>query len=360
MMMMGGERGPPIASRLQKLLEEEEEKQDQPVIMPRTSSSWEKASFPYAVDYNDHFETPIQAYRDIAPLIDWIHHPNSTSTSTTNTTPTLYDPYYCNGRSAVLLQSLGYQVQHAKRDFYKDIRCNCVPHYDVLVTNPPYSDQHKQTCLEYCASSLQQHNRSFFLLMPSYVTSRAYYRTFLDQNNLHDHMLYVAPQIEYQYEHPEGTGHESSPFASLWICGMTLHNRNTILSKWNNVESLEQHDNNHNRIHHNYNTLSQRPNLYRSVQELEGAGLISTQKRPNPRQRRKKRSRPEEEEDNSESAPPGKKTNRRRQKKYSTLAAPTPTPSSNLPTSRGTTTLQQVTTKSKYRDETGKRCKKRF
>jgi hypothetical protein len=139
---------------------------------PKTEScgkiTW-SAQYPYQVDYCDHFETPFQAYQDIAPIMDEllsVKHCPRTSDAHISTLPTgmkappdpildghrkktrakirIYDPYYCNGASACILRDLGYTPVHEKRDFYEDIRRNEVPPHDILVTNPPYSDQNKQ------------------------------------------------------------------------------------------------------------------------------------------------------------------------------------------------------------------------
>lgn len=109
--------------------------------MSNTLGEWGKKSFPYDTDYCDHFETPKRAYDDIAPLLDVLL--SSTQTSK-RTDVTVYDPYYCDGRSGRLIADLGFQVKHEKRDFYKDIKDDNVPQHDILVTNPPFSDKHKK------------------------------------------------------------------------------------------------------------------------------------------------------------------------------------------------------------------------
>ena len=69
-----------------------------------------KASFPYETDYNDHFETPDVAYEDVAVLLDWINSAkaNGSTKSTTSgrSNLILYDPYYCQGRTAQLFRDL--------------------------------------------------------------------------------------------------------------------------------------------------------------------------------------------------------------------------------------------------------------
>jgi hypothetical protein len=139
-----------------------------------TPQPWSKSSlsFPYETEYADHFETPLQAYKDVAPLWDALRPDRRRHR--------IYDPYYCNGRTQRLLRDeLGFpQVIHARRDFYEDISKDKVPPHDTLVSNPPYSDNHKERCLDFCFQQLQTATcrRPFFLLLPNYVAARDYYR----------------------------------------------------------------------------------------------------------------------------------------------------------------------------------------
>jgi hypothetical protein len=339
-------------------------------------TSWNPSSFPYPVDYNDHFETPLQAYRDIQPMIDWLFSCDgdcvtdciddaSKSDHRISTPPVLYDPYYCNGKSKVLLESLGYEnVVHERRDFYEDIRLNRVPRHDVFVTNPPYSDDHKIKCLEYCCSKLvgsasdhpTKRTVPFFVLVPAYVASKAYYRSCLLKYGLLGKggrcgtdsgdgggVVYLVPnrtvsggsnsnsnqqgKDAYQYEHPEGTGHEVSPFASLWICGIGTERARVVRNWWQTHSARERQ---------RKDDLSSFPStatLYCSLDELEEAGVISTERRPNPKQRRRKRN----------------------QLVMACEPAGAPAPEKGA-----TTDSLPANKKSKYRDESGKRSRKRF
>ena len=117
-------------------------------------------SFPFQADYNDHFETPKQSYADILPLLDSIGR----TLSLTRANLILYDPFYCDGLAKIQLQSLGFkQVQHEKRDFYRDIRDKTVPRHHIMITNPPYSDDHKERIVKYCVKGLRTHHIPFFM-----------------------------------------------------------------------------------------------------------------------------------------------------------------------------------------------------
>lgn len=83
------------------------------------STSWNQKNYPYQVDYNDHFETPLIAYQDVAPLLDWL-----AKGKTTRKDHKIYDPYYCNGATVKLMkETLGFEgIINQKRDFYQDVK----------------------------------------------------------------------------------------------------------------------------------------------------------------------------------------------------------------------------------------------
>ena len=267
-----------------------------------------KPSYPYNVEYNDHFESPLQAYRDIQPLIDWVTQAN----------PVLYDPYYCDGQTKKLLHTLGYEnVVHEKRDFYLDIQNDSVPEHHVLVTNPPYSEEHKKKCLDYAFRRLKQEDTPFALLLPAYVATKSYFRQLLETHGLTG-LVYLVPQTDYAYDHPEGTGKEVSPFRSMWFCGLPRGRHARVREFWKSSKQAQQ-----------------QAHLYLSLAELEGAQVISTQHRPNPKQRKKKRKRMEQTAGGGGTNPSPKVV----EKAESTKSGKE---------------------KSKYRDDSGKRKRRRF
>eukprot|EP00971_Amphidinium_carterae_P039597 778160-Amphidinium_carterae.1 len=140
-------------------------------------------------DYGDHFETPLVALSHVKPLLSCI----AAHLSDRRTAPcemrfglqrtaeelVVYDPYYCTGAIHTRWQTLGLsKVINEDRDFYGDIACGKVPEYDVLVTNPPYSANHKADeaqILSYCAMS----GRPWAVLLPTYAVTRGYYQELL-------------------------------------------------------------------------------------------------------------------------------------------------------------------------------------
>lgn len=138
---------------------------------------------PFPTDYGDHFETPRIAYEHLAPVLRLIAQathlrcfleccvlsstplsnqsgtvllliPNVTSVSgllslrkNLKKKPrdlVVYDPFFCAGAARQRLEAVGFSsVIHENVDFYERVRRDKVPSYDVLVSNPPYSQDHK-------------------------------------------------------------------------------------------------------------------------------------------------------------------------------------------------------------------------
>jgi hypothetical protein len=277
------------------------------------------SNLPFETNYNDHFETPLQAYLDVKPLLDWfLMHCDNVDKNNSNmieescnhqsvqtgskseiscpklassyapqlgssqTKLTLYDPYYCNGRTSFFLKQLGCgKVVHEARDFYVDISRNEIPQYDVLITNPPYSDTHKIKCLDYCfqklrgiqETSTRDKGKLFLLLMPAYTATKQYYRDCLGDPlvSISD-AVYLIPSVPYKYDHPDKTGKDESPFESLWFCLIGKHRVKSFQQYWQSLPTQEN-----------------LPKLATSLTQLQANEVISLTNRPNPRHRRRLR-----------------------------------------------------------------------
>jgi len=291
-------------------------------VTPNKSAKTKNASnekvgtgkYPYPTDYNDHFETPARAYDDIFPLLEYTmakkqtHNNNKKKKSSNkeahneqgNSHETIiYDPYYCAGRAAILISdvfqrhqseniSSTIKVQHEKRDFYRDILQNAVPKYDILITNPPYSGDHKEKCLEFAVNRLRNHGLPFFLLMPNYVATKDYFRKIVVEDNtgsgtkrIQTFYITPPPNNQYEYDHPEGTGHQISPFASVWFCGMSYGEGKT--QDMRSVMDAFARFHSSNDASYPMGTARIASNL----QNLIRMGGVSAEKRKNPRQRKK-------------------------------------------------------------------------
>jgi hypothetical protein len=320
-----------------------------------------KPNYDYEVDYNDHFETPLEAYEDILPLLDLIlssgegikqsNREDNKTIRERRKEHIIYDPYYCDGRTKRILRSLGFdKVVHEKRDFYEDIREQKVPNHHTLVTNPPYSDDHKEKCLQFCVRQFREQQIAFFLLIPNYVAARNYYRKIL--GTAMDDVAYLIPTSEYHYSHPEGTGHEQSPFSSLWFCCIGKHRIQTMTREGSSCYRTVNDNTNDTKSWND-----KRPRFVASFDELVSLGVISLQNRPNPRQRKKMRKLAVQSADHGgKAAATGAHGNHPDR---------VPTKGSNKRSNGSKQPNEKVKkkkqhTKSKYRNSTGERTKKRF
>ena len=170
--------------------------------------------YPYPVDDNDHCESPLVAYEDIAPILDMI----GSKLGKSRTQLRIYDPYFCEGLMKEHLLALGFSdVYNKKEDFYKVIEAKACPEYDVLITNPPYSEDHVPKLLEFATKEA----KPFFLLMPNWVYTKDYYGRITDPHG----MFYISANERYMYTTPKGRRQKksakyTSPFPSLWYCGL--------------------------------------------------------------------------------------------------------------------------------------------
>ena len=234
--------------------------------LPSTPAPTAASTYNFQVDYNDHFETPFEAYRDLKPFLEL-------GVVRSGVDSVLYDPYFCQGRCREYLQRLGFsRVINENVDFYRQMNENKIPQHDMLVTNPPYSGDHKQQLLTYLLKRSDSSVRPFALLLPAYTATKSYWREFVDltksKHGDASAFLYLMPSKSYEYDHPEGTGKEVPPFYSCWFLGGFPAAR---------IGQVEK-------------KLTQAGNtVLRSVEEMVERGFVIA-KRPNPRQRKKKSS----------------------------------------------------------------------
>lgn len=227
--------------------------------------------YPFPTDYADHFESPFRAYQDLEPFLVWLCR----ALGKQQGKPALhiYDPYYCQGAVVGLLGRLGFShVTNKMSDFYADVAENRIPQHDVLVTNPPYSGDHKEKALRFCLAS----NKPFCLLLPNYVANKAYYLDAIASLPESQKPFYLVPAQKYEYQHPQGTGHDSSPFFSVWFCHpgpLSREEGKNPLVPWLEVASRKNN-----------------PPTWRVVLSVEGlrsTGATPSWKRPNNKRRKK-------------------------------------------------------------------------
>lgn len=59
-------------------------------------------------------------------------------------------------------------VYNKEEDFYEKIATGTVPDFDVLVTNPPYSSNHMERIVDFCAAL----DKPWLMLVPNFVYAK--------------------------------------------------------------------------------------------------------------------------------------------------------------------------------------------
>jgi hypothetical protein len=196
------------------------------------SSTAAVAIFPYPTNPDDHCETPLKSYEDILPLL---HAAARSFSSSSSSTLKIYDPYYCDGSVIKHLSTLGYSnVYNKKEDCYKVWQMkSSEPKYDILITNPPYSEDHIERLVTYVTSQTTLGTtKAWLLLMPTWVHKKDYYITATTANRITP--FYIVPKKRYIYCPPpnyrtkkdSGVHKKSSPFISMWYCWGGTSKRN--------------------------------------------------------------------------------------------------------------------------------------
>ena len=209
--------------------------------------------YPFATDFCDHFETPRRAYNDVAPAIDALTNKPRSETR-------IYDPYYCDGAAKRHLSELGFSnAKNDKVDFYttKAYKDPANTTHDIVVTNPPFSEDHKERCLRWALAT----RKPFALLLPAYVVERRWFREACGDAR----PFFVAPAERYGFDHPLGAGADNSPFFSVWV----VDSGRGAAATASIAEPLSD-------------------NVFADVDALRRAGHVRAEaKRPNPKRRKK-------------------------------------------------------------------------
>jgi hypothetical protein len=202
-------------------------------VTPSTAAAL--AIFPYPTNPDDHCETPLKSYEDILPLL---HAAARSFSSSSSSTLKIYDPYYCDGSVIKHLSTLGYSnVYNKKEDCYKIWQMkSSEPIYDILITNPPYSEDHIERLITYVTSQTKlgttKATKAWLLLMPTWVHKKEYYITATTASKITP--FYIVPKKRYIYCPPpnyrtkreSGVHKKSSPFISMWYCWGGTSKRN--------------------------------------------------------------------------------------------------------------------------------------
>jgi len=161
-------------------------------------------------NFLDHFETPLKAYQDIESALTLIARDLGVKSAQLR----IYDPFYCDGSVKTHLAQLGFEnVYNENEDFYTSERYANPSMFDVVVTNPPYSGEHKEKCMNW----LRQTEKPFFCLLWAFAATKQWYTSHASSKS--DWFIAPKSKSRYDFRNPSGKGMDGgSPYSPLWIC----------------------------------------------------------------------------------------------------------------------------------------------
>lgn len=202
---------------------------DHPYQPSLTASNENRHSF--STNVLDHCETPRAAYEHLGSFLEVVGkmlHKDIQPTKSVR----IWDPFYCNGSMKTIFQDMGFHndnIIHQNVDFYQLIRDQTIPDHDILVTNPPYSDDHIHRLLEFVVTDETAKARPSCLLLPNWVSRQPdYAQRFSDILEQQGHeLLYLSPLQAYTYTMPTwvseqdrpdhvGSSGKTTPYLSSW------------------------------------------------------------------------------------------------------------------------------------------------
>jgi len=152
--------------------------------------------------------------------------------------------------------------------------------------------------------------KPFFLLLPTYVTLREWFRQEIAQLRPDVQPFFIVPDEPYHFDHPTGKGHDSPPFESLWIVGAGTQTEEVFAEVVEHLRSSSQDaERSGEALNGGQSDQSDHPppragkqkqnaarprtrgvRILRSTAELHQHGVVNlNRKRPNPRQRKRMR-----------------------------------------------------------------------
>lgn len=197
----------------------------------------EPREYPFEPNPADHCETPLAAYVDIAPVLEFLGQALGKEQNNLS----IYDPYYCDGAVKRNLAHLGFSnVYNRCEDFYARVNNGTIPAYDALVTNPPYIATEERDHVESLLRFAVQMKKPFFILQPNYVYTKPYWQELTSSIAGGPRPFFLTPgqPREYVYETPRGlrdaksSQRKTSPFATMWYCWLGTSIQASFFRNW--------------------------------------------------------------------------------------------------------------------------------
>ena len=200
---------------------------DRAALLPAKKSKGSKGSkggkgktdgFEYnfqGAEYLDHFETPAKAYEDIGGALRDLEQRLQKESGDKGRRLRIYDPYYCRGGVVKHLGACGFTSVHNKNeDCYASTAWKThAADFDVVVTNPPYSGDHKERCVRW----LRETGKPWFCLMWAFSSQKGWYRS--PAPPAHEWYLVPKSLTRYDFRNPQGGGMRGGcPYLPMWYC----------------------------------------------------------------------------------------------------------------------------------------------
>lgn len=114
----------------------------------------------------------------------------------------VYEPFYnSTSKSHIYLQEHGFKTVSHVGDFYSD-----PPNYDVIVSNPPFSD------IQRVLSRLFELQKPFIIIAPLSLIVRQYFRQYKDKVSI------LIPSKRIQFE--KANSKERSPYDCVFVTNL--------------------------------------------------------------------------------------------------------------------------------------------
>lgn len=226
----------------------EERKITEDRAAPSGSAGYQSSRGKHAFDTNvlDHCETPRAAYEHLREFLEVMGQSMKMPTASMR----VWDPYYCDGTMKRIFTEMGFtNIIHDNADFYQLIEKRNIPPHEVLVTNPPYSEDHIHRLLDFVVGTEIPNRRPVCLLLPNWVSRRPdYEERFANpvaqkQNELFylspvEPYAYTFPPFVHQKDRPEhvGASGKTTPYLSSWYLVVPASfSRDSFMEKMDSV-----------------------------------------------------------------------------------------------------------------------------
>lgn len=136
----------------------------------------------------------------------------------------IWEPFYYDGKSGIILNELGYKVYHTNEDFFEKINdvefINCI---SMVISNPPFS---KKAII---LSALITREIPFVLILPIAVLKTKYLRVLVKDLNPHEFQIVIIPSNVMKFIDPKTNEKtKSNPIDCAFFCYKVFLNKDIL------------------------------------------------------------------------------------------------------------------------------------